>query len=81
MQLRCTYCQRMFAVGRDEMLSALQALSEENQSYYNAHCPHCRRANRVEKVKLERAFPNWQDTLKEMDKEAKKAEKAASKAK
>jgi phage FluMu protein Com len=80
MQLRCSYCQTMFAISRDEMLSALQYVTEEDLLYYDAHCPKCRRANRVERAKLQRAYPNWQEVLKEKAKEAAKTEKEAAKA-
>jgi phage FluMu protein Com len=76
MNLRCMYCQTMFAIGREEMIVALQTMEAENLSHYDAHCPKCRRANRVERKKLELANPNWQETLKEMGKDAEKAEKA-----
>jgi len=69
------YCQTMFAISRDEMLVALQTMSAENLTHYDTHCPKCRRANRIERAKLERANPNWQETLKTMAKEAAKAEK------
>ena len=76
MNLRCMYCQTMFAIGREEMIVALQTMEAEDLSHYDAHCPKCRRANRVELKKLELANPNWRETLKEMAKEAEKAEKA-----
>lgn len=66
MQLRCTYCQTMFAVGREETLIALQTISDENLEYYHAYCPKCRRANRIERKKLERSNPNWQADLQAM---------------
>ncbi len=78
MQLRCSYCQTMFALSHEEMLAALQYMSEEDLHYYDAHCPKCRRANRVERMKLQRAYPNWQDVLKDMAKDAAKAEKEAA---
>lgn len=76
MNLRCMYCQTMFAIGREEMIVALQTMEAEDLSHYDAHCPKCRRANRVERKKLELANPNWQEALKDMAKEAEKAEKA-----
>lgn len=76
MNLRCMYCQNMFAIGREQMLIALQTMSEENLTYYEAHCPKCRRANRIERKKLELANPNWEETIKAMVKEADKAKKA-----
>lgn len=78
MQLRCSYCQTMFALSRDEMLAALQYVTEEDLLYYDAHCPKCRRANRVERNKLQRAYPNWEEVLKQKEKEAAKASKAAA---
>jgi phage FluMu protein Com len=74
------YCQTMFALSREEMVAALQSMEAEGLTHYDAHCPKCRRANRVEQKKLELANPNWQETLKEMAKEAAKAEKEQAKA-
>ncbi len=75
MNLRCMYCQALFTIGREEMLAALQTMEAENWTHYEAHCPKCRRANRIERAKLERANPNWRETVKTMAKEAAKAEK------
>ena len=77
MNLRCMYCQTMFGLGRENMLIALQTMDAESLSHFDFHCPKCRRANRVERKKLELANPNWQETLKTMAKEAAKAERAA----
>ena len=75
MQLRCTYCQTMFAIGREEKLIAIQNMNEENLEYYHAHCPKCRRANRVERARLEHSYPNWKEDLKAMASEAAKTAK------
>jgi phage FluMu protein Com len=75
MNLRCMYCQTMFGVGREVMLIGLQTMEAEKLTHYDVYCPKCRRANRVERKKLEMANPNWQESLKEMAKEAAKAEK------
>ena len=81
MNLRCMYCQTMFGISRENMLVALQTMEAENLDHFEFHCPKCRRANRVEKKKLELANPNWQETLKTMAKEAAKEEEPAAKAK
>jgi hypothetical protein len=80
MQLRCSYCQTMFAISRDETLAAIEHMAEHSLKYFDAHCPNCRRANRVERFKLESSFPGWQAAIKTMTKEADKAdaEQAAS---
>ena len=74
MQLRCSYCQTMFAISRDETLAAIEHMVENNLKYYDAHCPNCRRANRVERFKLETSYPGWQAAIKTMTKEADKAD-------
>ena len=70
MQLRCTYCQTMFSISQDEMLAGLEHMEEHKQTYYDAHCPNCRRANRVERARMERFFPDWKKAIKTMAKES-----------
>jgi hypothetical protein len=70
MDLRCTFCQTMFAISRDDTLAALEHLEEHHQTYYDAHCPQCRRANRVERFKLELSYPNWREVIAAKAKEA-----------
>ena len=79
MQLRCTYCQTMFSIPQDEMLAGLEHMEEQKQSYYDAHCPKCRRANRVERARMERFFPDWKKAIKTMAKESKQAEAVSEK--
>lgn len=85
MQLRCTYCQTMFAISHEETLAALQHLEQEKLKYYDAHCPKCRRANRVDRLKLELASPNWKAEIKSIaraaveEKPAEAAPKASAK--
>jgi len=74
MQLRCTYCQTMFALGRDDMLAALEHMEENKLIYHDAHCPKCRKANRVEGARMERSFPDWKTAIKTMAKEASRVE-------
>ncbi|HVM73066.1 MAG TPA: hypothetical protein VMT91_14985 [Anaerolineales bacterium] len=76
MQLRCTFCQTMFSISQDEMLAGLEHMEEQKQTYYDAHCPKCRRANRVERARMERFFPDWKKTLKSMAKESAQSEQA-----
>lgn len=80
MQLHCTYCQTMFAIGREEKLIALQTMSTENLLHYDAYCPKCRRANRIARKRMELSFPGWQEAYKDMVKQSIKAEKEQVKA-
>ena len=79
MQLRCTYCQTMFALSREEMLAALEHMEENKLIYYEAHCPNCRRGNRVERTRMERFFPDWKNAIKTMSKESAKVEAVVEK--
>jgi predicted nucleic acid-binding Zn-ribbon protein len=74
MQLHCTYCQNMFAISQEEMLAGLEHMEENKLTYYDAHCPKCRRANRVERARMERFFPEWKKVIKTMTKAADQAE-------
>ena len=70
MNLRCAFCQTPYAISRNEILAALQHMEAEKLIHYDAHCPRCQRATRVQRQKLELAFPNWQDALKELESQA-----------
>jgi len=71
MNLRCSFCQTPFTIGRLETLDALQHLDANNLTHYDAHCPRCRRSTPVLRQKLEMTMPNWREALKELEKEMK----------
>lgn len=75
MNIRCTYCQNMFTVGRLEKLAALQKMQSNAIEHYDAHCPRCRRANSVSRQKLEMFTPAWQEGLKGLEQEVAQMEK------
>ena len=75
MNLRCTYCQTPFTVGRLEKLAALQRMQAENLHHYDVFCPRCRRANSVSRHRLEIFTPGWQEGLRTLEAEAAKVEK------
>lgn len=60
MQIRCQQCHRPFALGREAVHQALDVMKAENLNHYTAHCPHCRRANKLSYEELLRAAPDWQ---------------------
>lgn len=78
MNLRCTYCQTPFSVGRMEKLAALQRMEAENLHHYDAFCPRCRRANSVSRERLEQFTPGWQEGLKTLEAEAARIEKGTT---
>ncbi len=67
MNLRCTYCQTPFALGRMEKLAAIRRMRNENLPYYNALCPRCKRVNPISLQRLQRFTPGWQEGLKELE--------------
>lgn len=76
MNLRCTYCQTPFTVGRLEKLAALQRIHAENLHHYDVFCPRCRKANSVSRQRLEIFTPGWLEGLRSLEAEAAKIEKA-----
>jgi phage FluMu protein Com len=60
MQIRCTNCHKPFAIGKDTVHAALDAIYTDDLNHYNVQCPHCRRANRLSPKELKRAAPDWQ---------------------
>ena len=71
MNLRCSFCQTPFTIGRVEKLDALQHMEANNLNHYDAHCPRCRRATPVVRKRLEMTMPNWREALKELEAEMK----------
>jgi len=59
MQIRCYHCSKPFALNKDAVHAALEQISEQNQSHYNAQCPHCRKVSRVSRQELQHAAPDW----------------------
>ena len=59
MQIRCYNCHRPFAMSREAVHEALDAIVAGNLSHFDAHCPHCGRVNRVSRKELQRAAPDW----------------------
>jgi len=71
MNLRCSFCQTPFTIGRVEKLDALQHMDANNLTHYDAQCPRCRRSTPIVRKRLEVTMPNWRDALKELEAELK----------
>jgi phage FluMu protein Com len=56
-QIRCYRCGWSFAIKRDEIAFALQALEQAGGGHYDVRCPRCRHTNRVSIEQLRRASP------------------------
>lgn len=71
MNIKCSFCQTPYTLSRVEMLDALQEMDAGKLTHYDAHCPRCRRATRVERKRMEMFFPNWREALKQFEAEMK----------
>jgi cell division protein FtsN len=71
MNIKCSFCQTPYTLSRMEMLDALQEMDAHQLTHYDAHCPRCRRATRVERKRMEMFFPNWREALKQFEAEMK----------
>lgn len=59
MQFRCQQCHKPFALNKDQIIAALNAMAAERLTHYNLNCPHCRRMVRVSQKELLRYAPDW----------------------
>ena len=70
MQIRCYHCHKPFALNKENVHYALDTITRENLSHFNAQCPHCRRANRVSRKELLRSAPDWVNPQEEIEDES-----------
>jgi hypothetical protein len=47
MQLKCSFCSTPFALSNDQVAEAIAILKKDPHGHYDAHCPKCRRANKL----------------------------------
>ena len=59
MQIRCYSCGTPFNLKKEAVHAALDMVTEEDLNHFNAHCPRCRKANRIATERLQRAAPDW----------------------
>lgn len=57
MQLRCYRCNWSFAIKKEEIAFALEALAESEGNHYDVRCPRCRHTNRVSLEQLKQSAP------------------------
>jgi len=59
MQIRCYHCHKPFAMLKEQVILALNEISEQELHHYNAVCPHCGRSNRLSPKELKHSVPDW----------------------
>ena len=57
MQLKCSFCNTMFNIGREESLLVAEKFHNNEISHYDAHCPKCRRAYKLTREQFARSNP------------------------
>jgi ribosomal protein S27E len=57
MQIRCFRCGWSFAIKKEEIAFAVQALSETGGNHYDVRCPRCRHTNRVSLEQIKALVP------------------------
>ena len=57
MQIRCYRCGWSFAIKRDEILFAIEALEESGGVHYDVRCSRCRQTNKISLEQLKRSAP------------------------
>ena len=65
MQILCYNCHKPYALNKETVRAALDQVSVEDLSHFDAPCPHCRRVNRVSRKELLRAAPDWKPQVTE----------------
>ncbi len=79
MQLKCSHCNKMFAVKKDAALAGMYAIHNEGLQHYDAYCPHCQHVVRVSDERMKENYPNWETEYEEMIKRAEEFEKKQAK--
>lgn len=60
MQARCQNCHKPFALSKETVHEALDAMATEGQDhFFLMACPHCRKNTRIPRLDLTRAAPDW----------------------
>jgi phage FluMu protein Com len=67
MQLRCYRCGWSFAIKKEEITFAIEALEESGGVHYDIRCPRCRHTNKIALEQLKRSAPRVEEHLEEIE--------------
>ena len=81
MQLKCTHCNKMFALNNDAALAGMYEIHTDGLQHYDAPCPHCQHTVRVSSERMNETYLNWEEDYKEMMERAAEFEKKQAKLK
>jgi phage FluMu protein Com len=69
MQLRCYRCGWSFAIKKEEIAFAIEALEESGGVHYDVRCPRCRHTNKIPLEQLKRSAPPVEEEAEETEQE------------
>lgn len=67
MQMRCYRCGWSFALKREELAFAVEALEESGGSHYDVRCQRCRQTNKVSLEQLKKFSPRVEQSVEEVE--------------
>ena len=67
MQMRCYRCGWSFALKREEIAFAVEALEESGGAHYDVRCQRCRHTNKVSLEQLKKFAPRVEEPVEEVE--------------
>jgi phage FluMu protein Com len=67
MQMRCYRCGWSFALKREEIAFAVEALEESGGAHYDVRCQRCRHTNKVSLEQLRKFAPRVEESEEEVE--------------
>lgn len=67
MQMRCYRCGWSFALKREEIAFAVEALEESGGAHYDVRCQRCRHTNKVSLEQLKKFAPRTEESEEEVE--------------
>ena len=74
MQMRCYRCGWSFALKREEITFAVEALEESGGAHYDVRCQRCRHTNKVSLEQLKKFAPRVEESVEEVGVEEEQVE-------
>lgn len=65
MQMRCYRCGWSFALKKEEIVFAIEALEESGGTHYDVRCQRCRHTNKVSLEQLKKFAPKVEENTEE----------------
>jgi hypothetical protein len=67
MQIRCYRCGWSFALKKEEIAFAVEALEESGGAHYDVRCQRCRHTNKISLEQLKKFAPRVEESEEEIE--------------